>query len=340
MKIRILTQNPLSVWFGWIEQQALKYIEYMRVISPEIDIDFFKWDELNFDILHVIGVHSAINPYMIDVLKANGVKIIVSSVFYVSPNTLLDFRREWIYKLMSKIPFHVVNWMWNLLRKADLVLPNSVAEGEQITRIFGLENRYNVIFNWIDDNFFQGIDENEFKTRYNLESYLLCVSHLEPRKNHLNLIKAFLDSNFQWKLVLLGKYRWNYFSYHDEIKGLISSNPDRILHIDSLSNTDTSFRSAYLGASAHILPSILETPGLSNLEAWLCGTELIIWDCAPVREYFEEFAMYVSWTKIQEITQSINSITGHKNPMLSQHIKERFSWSRIARELNKFYTTK
>ena len=103
MKIRILTQNPFSVGFGWVEQQASKYIENIKKINSTIDISFFSWTEKDFDILHIIWIHSWINPYWIEVLRQKWVKIVVSSVFYLKPNYFLDFRRPIVYKIFSFI---------------------------------------------------------------------------------------------------------------------------------------------------------------------------------------------------------------------------------------------
>jgi hypothetical protein len=61
---------------------------------------------------------------------------VISSVFYLKPNSILDFRRPIIYKIFSYIPHHIVNWMKQLILKADLVLPNSIDEKEQLKEIF------------------------------------------------------------------------------------------------------------------------------------------------------------------------------------------------------------
>lgn len=343
MKIRLLTQNPFSVWFWGLEIQATKYIENIKKISPDMDIWFFDWTEKDFDVLHIVGLHSSVNPYWIDVLKARWIKIVVSSVFYVKPNSLFDFRRPIVYKIFSFIPFHIVNWMKQIVLKADIILPNSQDEAEQLSAIFWVnKNKIQVLHNGVDEKYFEWVDPMEFKNKHQLDDYFLCVSHIEPRKNHLSLIESFLElRQNNWisqKLVILGDYRWNYFAYHDKIRSLINSNPEVILHISTLKNSDSLFKSAYLWAKGHILLSSLETPGLSNIESMYAWLPLILGDCKPVREYFWEDAMYVDPKNKSEIQSVILKIIHFRlNKSAVEKVKERYTWEAISTKLNNIY---
>ena len=345
MKIRILTQNPFSVWFWWVELQALKYIENIKKLDNKIDIWYFKWDEKDFEILHIIWIHTWINPYWIDVLKSKWIKIIVSPVFYIKSNSLFDFRRPIFYKLFSYIPFHIINWMKHSLKKADLIIPNSIEEQNQIINIFWInKNKFDILYNWVDKNYFEWVDNNLFKNKYNFKKYILCVSHIEPRKNHLNLIKAFFKFKEKYKndlkLVLLWDFRWNYFKYHNEIKNILKNNKNDILHINNLSTKDILFKSTYLWCEAHFLLSSLETPWLSNLEAWLAWKKLILWDCKPVKEYFKNYAKYISWKNIKKIIEEIKKIDKQNykiNDKQVEYIKNNYTWEEIWKKLLEYY---
>lgn len=344
MKIRILTQNPFSVGFGWIEQQATKYIENIKKIDSSIDIDFFSWTEKNFDILHILWIHSWINPYWIEVLKQKWVKIVVSSVFYLKPNYFLDFRRPIVYKMFSFIPHHIVNWMKQLILNADLILPNSTDEALQLQEVFWVDKeKIKVLYNWVDKDYFNWIDKDLFKKTYNLDNYVLCVSHIEPRKNHINLIKWFLqfkkNNISDLKIVLLWDFRWNYFKYHDEVKNLINNNKDNILHVNNLKNIDELFKSSYLWAKAHFLLSSLETPGLSNIESAYSGSKLILWDCNPVKEYFKDYAIYINPQNLDEIEQNIKNVLNNNYIQDKQieFIKSNYTWEEISNQLLTYY---
>lgn len=344
MKIRILTQNPFSVGFGWVEQQATKYIENIKKIDSTIDISFFSWTEKDFDILHIVWIHSWINPYWIEVLKQKWVKIVVSSVFYLKPNYFLDFRRPSIYKIFSFIPHHIVNWMKKLILSADLILPNSTDEALQLQEVFWANpEKIKVLYNWVDNSYFHWVDKNLFKEKYNLDNYILCVSHIEPRKNHLNLIKWFLqfkkNNVSDLRLVLLWDFRWNYFKYHDEVKTLINNNKDSILHLNNLKNTDELFKSAYLWAKAHLLLSSLETPWLSNIESAYAWCKLILWDCNPVKEYFKDYATYLNPKNLDEIENTIAYLINDNSSSDRQidFIKNNYTWEKISSELLNYY---
>lgn len=344
MKIRILTQNPFSVWFWWVEQQALKYIDLTNKLDKKIDIWFFKWEEKDFDILHIIWIHTGINPYWIDSLKSKWIKIIVSSVFYIKPNTIFDYRRPLFYKIFSFIPFHIINWMKQLLKKSDLILPNSKEEWMQLQRIFWInKEKIKVLYNWVDKNYFNWVDKEFFKQKYKLDKYILCVSHIEPRKNHLSLIEWFLEykkeNKNNIKLILFWDYRWNYFSYHKKVKTLISENEKDLLHIKNLKNSDLLFKSAYLWAKWHFLLSSLETPWLSNLEAGIWGIPLVLWKCKPVKEYFWKFAIYINWKNKKQIIDMFKNIKNKENKDQIKFIKNNYSWEKIWGELLLYYNT-
>lgn len=344
MKIRILTQNPFSVGFWWVEQQATKYIENIKRIDSNIDISFFNWDEKDFDILHIVWIHTGINPYWIDVLKKKWVKIVVSSVFYLKPNYFLDFRRPFVYKIFSFIPYHIVNWMKQLIINADLILPNSTNEALQLKEVFWVNGaKIKVLYNWVDMNYFNWVDKDLFKKTYNLDNYILCVSHIEPRKNHLNLIKWFLqfkkNNSLDLKLVLLWDFRWNYFKYHDEVKTLINNNNDSILHLNNLKNTDELFKSAYLWTKVHLLLSSLETPGLSNIESAYAWCKLVLWYCNPVKEYFKDYATYLNPNNLDEIENTISYLidNNYNSDKQIKFIENNYTWEAISSELLNYY---
>ena len=346
MKIRILTQNPFSVWFGWVEQQALKYIESVKKNDSNIDISIFSWEEESFDVLHIIGIHGWINPYWIQVLQKKGVKIVVSPVFYVQPNSLFDFRRPFVYKLFSYIPHHVVAWMRQLLTRADLILPNSYAEKIHLQQIFpSLCKNIEIIHNGVDPDYFVWADPALAASKYALWDYILSVSHLEPRKNHKTLIKYFIRYIKQnpirkIKLVLVWDYRGNYFSYHKELEKLIGENQDSILHISWLSNSSELLKSLYLGAKAHILLSSLETPGISNIEAALAWKQLLVWDCDPVREYFSTYASYLKKEDEKWFTYFMDSLLNPKLENTKEQIDfilDHYTWDKIGSQLINYY---
>jgi len=102
---------------------------------------------------------------------------------------------------------------WKTLRdNADLILPNSYAEKRQLTSIFGEPaGKIEVLYNRVPELDESIADQSELQKR-GLEpyKYFLSISHIEPRKNTLNLIKAFLkfaQTSPDFKLVLIGKLR-------------------------------------------------------------------------------------------------------------------------------------
>jgi glycosyltransferase involved in cell wall biosynthesis len=197
------------------------------------------------------------------------------------------------------------------------------------------------LHNWVDEEYFNQIDKKLFKNTYKLDAYVLCVGHIEPRKNHLSLIKWFLkyreENQSNLKLVLFGDFRWNYFDYHKEVQDLLNDNKTEIIHINNLSSTDELFKSAYLWSKAHFLLSSLETPWLSNIESWLAWTPLILWDCKPVREYFKNYAQYIDWRNINQIMLTLKNIDEMgwyiDREKQIQFIKDSYTWEALTKDL-------
>ncbi|WP_407312166.1 hypothetical protein [Desulfosporosinus sp. SB140] len=78
------------------------------------------------------------------------------------------------------------------------------------------------------------------------------------------------------------------------------------------------------------MPCWFETPGLSSIEAGVCGTVVISINQGSPNEYFQDMALYVhplddiSFRKALE--QSFNA-----SPLpLNQHIHDHYPWSKVA----------
>lgn len=332
MKVRYITQSLLSVWFGWLEVQALSYMKYIKE-HTDIDIDFIKWDEKDIDIIHIFGINRSLTDYIIKWLRKNWTKIVVSPVFYLYPQ-FLEFRKPSLYKLFSYIPFHTLNWVKETLNNSSIILPNSNAEWEQISWIYGIsKDKIQTFYNWVNKDYLDGVNNNIFFNTYWIENFFLCVSHIEPRKNHLNMIKWYLKSNVDEKLVLFWNYRWSSYWYHNEVKNLITKSNWKIIHIQWVGHDDEILKSAFLSCKAYVLASYLETPWLASLEAQLAWKPLILWDCPPVREYFWNNAIFIKPNSITQISNAFENIRNFS----AKNINEKFYWENILPQLEYIY---
>ena len=104
-------------------------------------------------------------------------------------------------------------------------------------------------------------------------SYLLFNSSIEPRKNLLFVLKAFIESGIESqgiKLCITGKLKED--SYSAKVKGLVNSHPDVLLtgYVDEATK-----RKLFLNALAVVSPSLVEGFGIPVLDAACLGLPVI-----------------------------------------------------------------
>ena len=73
---------------------------------------------------------------------------------------------------------------------ADVLIPNSESESDQLERFFQvLKKKIAVISNAVD-SVFAGAKPDSFIEKFGFRDFVLCVSRIEPRKNQLGMIHS------------------------------------------------------------------------------------------------------------------------------------------------------
>ena len=120
--------------------------------------------------------------------------------------------------------------------------------------------------------------------RADIDAYVICVSTLEPRKNHQVLLDAFdlwAQQAPRLGLVLVGRIGWNTEALVQRIEGhpLLGSRLFWFAHAD-----DPTMRSLLEGAAVAAMPSHAEGFGLPVLEALALGVPVITTDGGALAE--------------------------------------------------------
>jgi glycosyltransferase involved in cell wall biosynthesis len=161
-------------------------------------------------------------------------------------------------------------------RRADLLFSVSGFSRAEIAKRYGLpEGRIAVIYNGVDGGrFFPGQEGRELLPRFGLESrrYLLTVGRLEPRKNHVNLIKAYaLLGSCELPLVIVGQRDFGVNGLSALIDELDLK--DRIVFLDSVG--DGELPALMRHARVFVYPAFAEGFGMPVLEAMAGGVPVV-----------------------------------------------------------------
>lgn len=173
-------------------------------------------------------------------------------------------------------------------KRAELVLTVSEYSKAAIMKHYQVpENKIAITPNGVLDFFFDDqVTLPDITKKYGVDQYILYVSRIEPRKNHLGLLKAFRELNL-WqqgvKLVFIGgvgivsKEFTSYYSSLDEkVK-------QKVLFLQDI--TLPELKAFYKRSLLCIYPSYAEGFGIPPLEAIACGANTICSSTTAMKEF-------------------------------------------------------
>lgn len=165
-------------------------------------------------------------------------------------------------------------------------------------------------------------------------SYLLFVGTFEPRKNVPGLLRAYATLPPDAPpLVLAGNKGWLFNDALNLVRDLGLAG--RVHFLPDFATT--ALPALYSGALALVLPSHYEGFGLPVLEAFACGTPVVIADRASLPEIAGDAAALCSPDDPASIAQAIECIlsdSAYRGSLIANglaRVKE-FSWEKCARE--------
>lgn len=195
-----------------------------------------------------------------------------------------------------------------ILNGCDAIYPSSNMERELIGREYGALLPQTVVYSGID------LRELPDGTPTEPEDYILCAARICPRKNQLALTKAAYRLGV--KLILVGE----------------SNDPDYLNRCLTYPNVQykgflpfQKLLPLYQAARMHVLCGFVETPGLANLEAAACGSNILSTAEGSAAEYFEDMALYCNPYEETDISVKVEAgLSQNRQPHLKAHILEHF----------------
>ncbi len=184
------------------------------------------------------------------------------------------------------------------IRRACIKTTVSGYSKKRICSHYGIrEEDISVLPNAVAENFGNNIEPEAarqlIKDKYGLENFILYVSRIEPRKNHLLLLQKYLQLEL-WKrqipLVFVGKKSITVPAFE---KLLQSLTPMQRSHIHLLSELDSiELEAMYKSCRLFVYPSVAEGFGIPPLEAAVCGAPVLC-SSATAMEDFSFFQPYM-----------------------------------------------
>ncbi|MCA9973515.1 MAG: glycosyltransferase family 4 protein [Anaerolineales bacterium] len=163
--------------------------------------------------------------------------------------------------------------------------------------------------------------------------YLLYLSTLQPRKNLIRLIRAYVASGVPHQLVIAGKKGWLADPILDEIFHLELDVARRIILPGFVPEGD---KAALLsGATALLYPSLYEGFGFPVVEAQQCGTPVLAANTSSLPEIAGDSALLIDPLDVAALADGIRRLT--RDPLLRHELVEkghenvrRFTWRETA----------
>lgn len=285
--------------------------------------------QLQKDNLQIYHGLSGELPLGIEKIKSKKILTIHDLIFCRYPE-LYSF---WDRKIHFQKVFHAA-------KKADIIIAMSAQTKKDITHFLKIHpEKIQVIYQGCHKIFKQPLEDSFIKTtleKYQIpDTFFLNVGTIEPRKNLLNIVKAF--KNLDENLVVVGKKTHYFKEVLDYIK---NKKTLRVHFLEGISMEELAV--LYKKAIASIYLSIFEGFGIPIIESIYSNTPVITSKGGCFGEAGGAVAFYVNPLNIKEISEKIqeiskdNSLYQKKQKLREQHLKK-FEDSHIANAYFKMY---
>jgi glycosyltransferase involved in cell wall biosynthesis len=306
---------------------------------------------MDFDIIHMheltmlgfIVQHYAKKYNVPYVLQGHGSLFFkMSGRALFSPKGTISIRKKRLIKRARNALFESPT-----LHNASKVIALTNKEAELCKKIDVDENNIVIIPNGINLSEFENLPERgNFRRKYLIdddEKIVLYLGRIHQIKGIDLLVRAFsglLKKMKNVRLVIAGPDD-GFLSTLRRLIGYLKTD-DKILLTGPLYEKDK--LEAYIDADVYILPSIYETFPNTVLEAWACGTPVIVTDRCGVANIMDNAGFVVAYDKDQLKDAIIKALSDKRLRKRfeiegKKLVREKFSWDNIVGELESLYET-
>jgi glycosyltransferase involved in cell wall biosynthesis len=266
-------------------------------------------------------------------------------VYLVTTHDILfnDFKSEFSfqYRFLRNILFR------KGIRDADIKTTVSEYSRKRIEHYYRIpSNKIHVIANGVNKEFGNQFVSNtealdEIEKKYGLRDYILYVSRIEPRKNHLALVRAYIETgmpNKKISLVFIGKHSLAVKELAEYIDALPANERSMIHKLDQVSQHDLEM--FYKGARLFVYPSKAEGFGIPPLEAAISKVPVLCSNKTAMEDFYFfdpfRFDPYDQSQLNEKLAAMINQEPNSAHlDMIANKVLTTYSWNRSAESLYK-----
>lgn len=273
-------------------------------------------------------------------------KISIAHYQYVSPLTKKSRELVTLHDLLFKdftdyFPW-TYRWSKNALfyfsaKKADLVTTVSNYSADAIRRHYRIDDRKLFVTpNGVSEKFLSPhAAAKDVKSKYGLKAYILCVSRIEPRKNHIQLLKAYVELELWRKniqLVFIGRKDIPVAEMDHYIERMPDEAKKNFFHFTGISEDE--LIAFYQGASLFVYPSIGEGFGIPPLEAAAVKTKVLCSNATAMSDFdfFGEdlFDPNDKETLKRKIVSKLHEQNPYRLTEIANVVDKKYNWDTIA----------
>jgi glycosyltransferase involved in cell wall biosynthesis len=212
---------------------------------------------------------------------------------------------------------------WQLRKANKIVTVSEFSKQDIIEKCEIPAQKIFVSYNGITDDYC-------FNTSRSYIYDFIYIATFEPRKNHINLIKAIEKIQEPVRLCLIGRDLGSLSEIKKYIEASKSDNLKSITFIESIEEVD--LIKLYQGTKVFVSPSYLEGFGMPLIEAAACGSRVCCSDIGVFHEIMGDSAYYFLPDSIDSIKHSLLESLCVSNNKNNLNI-EKFRWDSISNDI-------
>jgi glycosyltransferase involved in cell wall biosynthesis len=222
-------------------------------------------------------------------------------------------------------------------KKADFIFTVSEYSRTKISEYYNLPiNKIRVTNNAVSNDFSNLAEGVKIKKKYNLDKFLLYVSRIEPRKNHIALLKSYNELRLWekgYKLVFIGvedivTEELNQYKI-ENIENLKSN----VLWLEGIDYEE--LKSFYSNCELFVFPSVAEGFGIPPLEAIVMNKKVLCSNATAMIDFQLPDALTFDPFNVEELKSKMLELLdkdlAQSKVDIKKDILSRYNWERSAK---------